>query len=160
MKYFKWMGNWIFLMGSVFLLACLVLAYGFKAPPPAKAPMAVRHSRKSEILKRLKLTENQRDRIRQWGETYREKSAESDAQFMLERVDLESEMEKANPNMRRLDFLCERIGRLKGLKLREKIGADMELEREILTPQQLDQLRDIQEINQVWTMGNHPGNPG
>lgn len=160
MKNFKLLGNLIFLMGPVFLITLLVWDHKFKASSPAEAKITTRHFKKSEILRQLKLTENQKDRIRQIRRVYRKEKAETDAQFMLEMVDLENEIEKPNPNMSRLDYLCKKIGRLKGLKLKEQISTDLELKNEILTPQQADQLMNFQESVQVWGMEKNPGNPG
>jgi hypothetical protein len=115
---------------------------GSSAPKFQETPF-IRLSRR-EILRRLQLTPDQRKLLLQHRASYRKAMAELDGQLKVQQVELENELDKAEPSQDRLDEIVRTIGDLYGRRLGEKVKAKLELERVILTPQQLDLLRTLQ----------------
>jgi Spy/CpxP family protein refolding chaperone len=100
--------------------------------------------RRPEILDQLKLTFEQRKLLHEYRAAHRKKLAEIEGQIRIKKVEMESELEKSEPDQAKLDILAKEIGGLYGKRLSEKINAKMELEKKILTPQQAEQLKVIQ----------------
>ena len=146
MKLFKFFGNSFLVLGCLFLLAWHVLGDPLATPTPGRFQNTVRHFQKLGILNRLQLTETQRKLVRQNRATFRIQIAKIDAQLKVNQVELESELERSNPDVDRLGLFCKKIGNLYGEKLKKKIEAKLELEKKILTSQQLDRLKEIQSV--------------
>ena len=144
MKNFKFFGNSFFVLGCLFLLTLHVLGNPLATPTPGRLQNTVRHFQGRGILEQLQLTETQRNLIRRNRAVFRIQSAKIDAKLKVNQVDLENELDRSNPDVGRLRLLCEKIGQLYGEKLKKKIVAKWELEKKILTSQQLDRLKEIQ----------------
>ncbi len=147
MKKFKWKENLIYFLGVLFLLLLTVLNKTLSASTSQVPSLSFQLLRKNEIMSRLKLTDQQRELIHQSRAAYRKKIAELNTLFTLEKSELKMEMEKPDPNMDQLESCCRKIGWLKGLQLKEKTEAYIELKNKILTPRQLDVLSEIQQRN-------------
>jgi Spy/CpxP family protein refolding chaperone len=114
---------------------------------PAKSKFAgrTRHLGKREILKKLQLSDGQLKQLRERRAAFRKKMAEIDGQIKVQKVELESEMEKPQPDREKLDVITKKISDLKGAKLSEKVKAKVELEKEILTPEQVEKMKALQQ---------------
>jgi Spy/CpxP family protein refolding chaperone len=93
------------------------------------------------LWKRMNLTASQRNQIRQLQEEHRKKMAEITGQIKVKKVELESEMEKPQPDQKKLDQINQEVGELMKQRNSEKIKARLELEKKILTPEQVEQLK-------------------
>ncbi len=102
------------------------------------------NARKEGVFRRLELSKSQYEFIRKSQATSRNKISEINSQLALKLVELETEYDKANPDMNRLDSLCGEIWQLKGKRAEEYIIVQLELERKILTPKQLGLLEEVQ----------------
>lgn len=114
------------------------------APKPTTTP-TTRHLRRSEIMEKLQMTPEQRKQLREYRAAYLKKRAEFDGQLKVKKVELESEMDKADPDAKKIAEICNQIGDIYGNRLNEKVNAKLELEKTILTPAQaklLDALED------------------
>ncbi len=140
----KPMGTRFFIRALLFFLTCLLLRDLLVMPTPKGTQDFIHYSNKGAVLNRLKLTGTQRNQIQMCRAAYRKRMAEIDAQLLLGQVKIQNELENENPNVDRLEMLCNRIGYLQGERLRMKIATDLTLERKILTPQQLEKFRVIQ----------------
>jgi Spy/CpxP family protein refolding chaperone len=99
------------------------------------------------FLKKMNLTDSQRVQIRQLRAAYRKKMAEIAGQIKVKKVELESEMEKPKPDQKKLDQINQEIGELKKQNMGETVKANLELEKNILTPEQVKQLKVGQKEN-------------
>lgn len=136
---------WVSVLAAV-LMPCAfnqVRADVFQGSKPKATPTPHR-LRRPEILDQLKLTSEQRKLLREYRAAHRKKLAEIEGQIRVKKVEMESELEKTEPDQAKLDILAKEIGELYGKRLGEKINAKMELEKKILTPQQVEQLKVIQ----------------
>lgn len=107
--------------------------------PPA------RHTyHRREILQELRLTADQRQQIDDCRASYRKKMAELNGQLEVKQVELENELDKAEPDQDKLSDLTQAIGNLLGERLLERAEAKIKIEKQILTPQQADQLKMLQ----------------
>ena len=97
-----------------------------------------------QLMNQLQLTPEQRKMVKQIRAAHRKKEAEIEGQIKVKRVELESEMEKTDSDKDKLAALTKEIGELQGQLLFEKISANRELEKEILTPQQTEQLKALE----------------
>src|ERR1017187_10576127 len=109
---------------------------------PTEAPAV--HLTRKEILEKLQLTSEQKQALRKNRAAYRKKIAELDGQLKIKKVELENEMEKPDPDPVKLDQIAEQIGDVLGHKVSEKIKAELQVEKKILTPQQVEQLKVLQ----------------
>jgi Spy/CpxP family protein refolding chaperone len=103
--------------------------------------LASNRSQALRFLKKMNLTDSQRVQIRQLRAAYRKKMAEIAGQIKVKKVELESEMEKSKPEQKKLDQINQEIGELKKQRMSETVKANLELEKNILTPEQVDQLK-------------------
>ncbi len=99
------------------------------------------------FLKKMNFTDPQRVQIRQLRAAYRKKMAEITGQIKVKKVELESEMEKPKPDQKKLDQINQEIGELKKQRMSETVKANLELEKNILTPEQVKQLKAGQKEN-------------
>jgi Spy/CpxP family protein refolding chaperone len=115
-------------------------------PPSAvKTKTPVPHpAHRREILQALQLTDTQRQQIEDCRAAYRKKMAELNGQLQVKQVELENEMDQADPDQDKLAELTQSIGDLLGQRLLERAQAKITIEKQILTPQQADQLKMLQ----------------
>jgi Spy/CpxP family protein refolding chaperone len=99
------------------------------------------------FLKKMNLTDAQRNKIRLLRAAYRKKMAEITGQIKVKKVELESEMEKPQPDQKKLEQINQEIGELKKQRMSETVKANLELEKNILTPGQVEQLKASQKEN-------------
>jgi hypothetical protein len=111
---------------------------------PKAKPTEIIHLTRREIIKRLQLTDDQQKLLRQHRAAYRKSIAVLDGQLKVKEVDLENELEKSDPDQDKLDLIVQNIGELKGQRLGVQVKAKLELEKKILTPQQVDMLKSLQ----------------
>jgi len=111
-------------------------------PKPTETPSI--HLTRREIIKRLQLTDEQKQLLRKSHAAYRKAMAEMDGQLKVLQVELENEMDKPEPDQVKLDTTVQKIADLYGKRLSVKIKAELDLERKILNPTQLEQLKSIQ----------------
>jgi Spy/CpxP family protein refolding chaperone len=118
----------------------------FAVPVHAPTPQAVSHihqahrltsSQRREVLKKLNLTPDQKESMRERRTAYRKKMAELNAQLEIKHIDLDSEMEKPHPDKDKLQKLSEDIGKIQSQKIYEETDARVDFEK-ILTPEQLE----------------------
>jgi hypothetical protein len=67
-----------------------------------------------------------------------------EGKIKVKQVELENELEKPNPDQTKLDLIIQEIGVLYGQRLSVKVKAKLELEKKILTPQQVDLLKTLE----------------
>lgn len=111
-------------------------------PKPTETPVV--HLSRREIIKRLQLTDDQKQKLRVSHAAYRKAMAEFEGQLKIQQVELENELDKPDPDETKLDAIVQKIGEIYGLRLGVRIKAELELEKQILTPQQVEQLKVIQ----------------
>ncbi|HVM31817.1 MAG TPA: Spy/CpxP family protein refolding chaperone [bacterium] len=134
--------------GSTYWAAAFVILLGAPAlavnvpPSPAQTKTTPHHRR--EILDQLQLTDAQRQQIADFRASYRKKMAELNGQLKVKQVELENELDKAAPDQDKVTELTQQIGSLLGQRLLEKAMANITVEKQILTPQQADQLKALQ----------------
>jgi len=97
-----------------------------------------------QLMKQLQLTDDQQKLLHESRAAHRKKKAEIDGQFKVKKVELESEMEKPDPDKVKLALLAQELGELYGQQIYEDLVAKLELEKKILTPQQVEQLNALQ----------------
>jgi len=133
----------LILVGGVFTSAQAdATADAAVKPKPTEGPST--HLSRREILNKLQLTDAQRQQLRKTRAIYRKKIAQMDGQLKIKKVDLENEMDRPDPDAAKLDAIANEIGDIYGHKISEKIKAELELEKKILTPQQVELLRTLQ----------------
>ena len=111
-------------------------------PKPTEAPQA--HLTRREIMDKLQVTKDQKHLLQQNRAAYRKKIAVIEGQIKIKKVDLENEVEKAEPDTDKIDQLTSEIGALLAQKYSTQIKAELEVEKKILTPQQVEQLKALQ----------------
>jgi Spy/CpxP family protein refolding chaperone len=121
------------------------------ASPPSSTPVVQKpgettqpHMTRKEMMDKLQVSKEQKVLLRQNRANYRKKIAVIEGQFKVKKVDLENEIEKPEPDMVKIDQLTSEIGALLGQKYSAQIKAELEIEKKILTPQQVDQLKALQ----------------
>jgi Spy/CpxP family protein refolding chaperone len=129
------------LMGLTQIKSQPVAETALKAKP-TEAPAV--HLTRKELMEKLQLTPEQRQALRKNRAAYRKKNAELEGQLKIKKVELENEMEKPEPDPVKLDKIAEEIGDVLGHKVSEKIKAELQVEKKILTPQQVEQLKALQ----------------
>jgi Spy/CpxP family protein refolding chaperone len=140
-KFFAAAGSML-IMG---LMALPVLAQATNMPAAVKTKTPSPHpAHRREILEALQLTDNQRQQIQDCRAAYRKKMAELNGQLQVKQVELENEMDQAEPDQDKLADLTQSIGDLLGQRLLERAQAKITIEKQILTPQQADQLKMLQ----------------
>ena len=132
----------------------LILAFGVtlswasplasSTPAPAKAGDPQARLTRKELMDRLQVTKEQKALLRQNRANYRKKIAVIDGQLKVKKVDLENEIEKPEPDKAKVDQLTAEIGVLLGKKFDAQIEAELEIEKSILTPQQVELLKSLQ----------------
>lgn len=112
---------------------------------PTEVPQvpAARLTRK-ELMDKLQVTKAQKALLRQNRAAYRKQIALIEGQFKVKKVELESEIEKPEPDQEKIDQLATEIGALLAKKYSAQIRAELEIEKKILTPQQVEQLKALQ----------------
>lgn len=108
---------------------------------PTEVPQA--HLTLREIMDKLQITKEQRHLLQQNRAANRKKLVVIKGKINEKRVDLENEIEKAEPDKDRIKQLTAEIGVLLGQKYDILIEAELDVEK-ILTPQQVDQLKTLQ----------------
>lgn len=135
-------------LSTVFVLFVMILSVAQaqpidpSKPRPTETPSV--HLTRREIIKRLQLTDDQKQLLRKSHAAYRKSMAEMDGQLKVLQVELENEMDKPDPDQTKLDATVQKIADLYGKRLNVKIRAELDLERNILNPNQLEQLKSIQ----------------
>lgn len=109
---------------------------------PTESPQA--HLTRKEIMDKLQVTKDQKHMLQQNRAAYRKKIAVIEGQIKVKKVDLENEVEKTDPEMDKIDQLTSEIGALLAQKYSTQIKAELEVEKKILTPQQVEQLKALQ----------------
>lgn len=134
----------------------LLLVVGLGAPsswasPPSSTPVTQKpadtlqpHMTRKELMDKLQVTKEQKALLRQNRANYRKMLAVIEGQFKVKKVDLENEIEKPEPDLAKIDQLTSEIGALLAQKYSAQIKAELEIEKKILTPQQVDQLKALQ----------------
>jgi Spy/CpxP family protein refolding chaperone len=143
------MKNFKLVLSTVFFLSLSSLGASYaqsnadpSKPKPVETPTV--HLTRREIIKRLQLTDDQKQQLRHSHFSYRKAMAELEGQLKVLEVDLENELDKPDPDQTKLDVIVQKIGTIYGQRLSVKIKAELELEKKILTPQQVEQLKAIQ----------------
>jgi Spy/CpxP family protein refolding chaperone len=128
------------------LMACLpVIVHAQTAAPTARpTDVPAVHLSRKELMEKLNLTSEQKKALRKNRAAYRKKNAELDGQLKVKKVELESEMEKPDYDEAKLEKIADEIGDLQGTKIKEKIKSELTVEKKILTPQQVEQLKSLQ----------------
>ncbi len=116
---------------------------GRTSPSVRKAALKEQHRK---VIQRLNLTPEQRQKIRDFKAGYRQRVAEIDAKLHVQRVALENEMEKPEPDAAKVDQLTEGIGKLKAARELEQLKAKRAIEK-ILTPEQNQELKELEREN-------------
>jgi len=107
---------------------------------------SVRKAALKEQHRKVILTPEQRQKIRDFKAGYRQRVAEIDAKLHVQRVALENEMEKPEPDAAKVDQLTEGIGKLKAARELEQLKAKRAIEK-ILTPEQNQELKELEREN-------------
>ena len=134
----------------LFLTLVLGVAFSWASPPesstpaPSKAGETQVHLTRKEMMDKLQVTKEQKVLLRQNRAHYRKKIAVIDGQLKVKKVDLENEVEKPEPDKEKIDQLTAEIGVLLGKKYDAQIEAELEIEKKILTPQQVELLKSLQ----------------
>jgi hypothetical protein len=133
-------------VAAFFVLPFARLSYSQPAADnsPKAKPTEIIHLTRREIIKRLQLTDDQHKLLQQHRAAYRKSIAVLDGQLKVKEVDLENELEKSDPDQDKLDVIVQSIGELKGQRLGVQVKAKLELEKKILTPQQVDLLKSLE----------------
>ncbi len=138
---------------SIFIVAAILFVMGLRqvladtsvdAPKAKPTETVAIHLTRHELLEKLQVTSDQKKLILHTRAIFRKKIAELDGQLKVKKVELESELEKPEPDAVKLDALTAEIGGLYGQRLNARIKASLELEKKILTPQQADLLKSLQ----------------
>lgn len=111
------------------------------SPRARKAALQAQHR---QIVRKLNLTAEQRQKIAAYKAEHRKKIAEIDAALHVKRVELENEMAKPEPDQAKVAALTGEIGQLKASRDLQRLKARKALD-EILTPEQRDELRRMQQ---------------
>lgn len=136
------------------LALAIVLFFPFSGVVPAAAQSQGIHSKKEgsskkrrlnlrRIQKQLQLTNGQLDQIRRHRAVFRKKRAQRSGKIKVLTVEYESEMEKQEPDRKKVDRITKEINDLRAEEVRERVDSKLE-ERKILTPEQLDKLKTLQ----------------
>jgi Spy/CpxP family protein refolding chaperone len=137
----------IFALGMGFSLgkARAAAAEAVPTAKPTEAPQApAAHLTRKEMMDKLQVTKAQKALLRQNRAAYRKQIALIEGQFKVKKVELESEIEKPEPDQEKIDQLTTEIGTLLAKKYSAQIKAELEIEKKILTPQQVEQLKALQ----------------
>ena len=137
------------------LALVLTLSWGvsgtWAAPSASMTPVAQKpaettqpHLTRKEMMDKLQVSKEQKVLLRHNRADYRKKIAVIDGQLKVKKVDLENEIEKPEPDLTRIDQLTSEIGALLAQKYSAQIKAELEIEKKILTPQQVDLLKSLQ----------------
>src|SRR5579859_906754 len=129
----------------IFIGSVPVLADSASEAPKAKpTEVPSTHLTRREILEKIQATQEQRRLLQKNRAAYRKKVTLIDNQIKLKKVELESELEKPEPDMAKIDQITAEIGTLLGQKYNVQIKAELEVEKKILTPQQVEQLKALE----------------
>jgi len=137
-------------LALAFVLTALAAVWAQAQPSSEATPQAKptevpsSHLTRKQILEKLQLTAEQKQELRKNRATYRKTIAELDGQLKVKKVELENEMEKPEPDEAKLKQIADEIGDVQGMKISAKIKAELEVEKKILTPQQVETLRTLQ----------------
>lgn len=140
--------KWVLVIASAILFSGVGYSQGQTVSSSAVKPVptetsSVRLTRR-EIIKRLDLSDVQKKSLRQHKAAYRKTMAEIQGQLKVKQVELENELDKPEPDQDRLDAIIQKIADLYGQKLGAQVKAKLELEKKILTPQQVELLKTLQ----------------
>lgn len=144
------MGNDRRAVPVVFLAVLSLVSFAFaQSQPDASAKPKTTETQPShltwrQIMDKLQLTNEQRQAVLKNRHAYRREMAVIEGKIKVKQVELENELEKPDPDQTRLDLTVQEIGVLYGQRLSEKVKAKLELEKKILTPQQVDLLHALQ----------------
>lgn len=134
-------------------VAALLLVFSFPAfllsqpagevkPKPTETQPA--HLSWRQMMDKLQLTTEQRQAVMKNRHAYRREMVEVENSIKLKQVELENELEKPDSDQTKLDLVCQEIGVLYGQRLQVNVKHKLELERKILTSQQVDLLKTLQ----------------
>ncbi len=96
-----------------------------------------------QILKKLQLNNQQMDQLYTLRAHYRKTDAELKGKLQVTQVDLENELEKPQPDPLKVDQITGEIGVLYGQRIALKAKSNIELEHNILTPDQVEKLKEL-----------------
>lgn len=131
----------VFLVFSVFRMSWAQPAMEAK-PKPTETQAA--HLTWRQMMDKLQLTSEQRQAVLKNRHAYRREMAVIEGKIKVKQVELENELEKPEPDQTKLDLIVQEIGVLYGQRLSEKVKAKLELEKKILTSQQMDLLKTLE----------------
>lgn len=97
-----------------------------------------------QILKKLQLNSKQMDQLYTLRAHYRKTTAELTGKLQVKQVELENEMEKPEPDPVKVDQITNEIGVLYGQRIALKAKSNIQLEHKILTPDQVEKLKELQ----------------
>ncbi len=144
MKKIKFLMTAVIFLGAAGVCPAQTLATPEPTPKAKPTEVPPPHLTKKEIYKKLELSKEQHQLLRNNRAAYRKMIAELEGKLKVLQVELENEMEKPAPDEAKLDQIAEKIGDVQGLKVSEKIKAELTVEKKILTPQQCELLRTLQ----------------
>lgn len=153
------MGKKIF-AGLFFVFILPLAQFSFSQPStessakPRPTETQTIHLTWRQMMDKLQLTSNQRQAVLKNRHAYRREMAVLDGKIKVKQVELENELEKPEPDQTKLDLTVQEIGILYGQQLAERVKAKLELEKKILTPQQVDLLKTLQGKEGSATGGN------
>lgn len=129
--------------GFLLVMASPVLSQATNMPPVPAQTKTPHHLR--DILEKLQVTPQQRQQLVDCRASYRKKMAELNGQLKVKQVELENELDQTTPDQDKVAQLTQQIGDLIGQRLLEKAQAKITIEKQILTSQQADQLKSLQQ---------------
>jgi Spy/CpxP family protein refolding chaperone len=97
-----------------------------------------------QILKKLQLNNKQMDQLYTLRAHYRKTNAELNGKLQVKQVELENELENPQPDPLKVDQITGEIGVLYGQRIALKAKSNIELEHTILTPDQVEKLKELQ----------------
>lgn len=113
-------------------------------PKPKPAESELGQLPRIQILKKLQLNNKQMDQLYSLRAHYRKTNAELNGKLQVKQVELENELEKTLPDPLKVDQITGEIGVLYGQRIALKAKSNIELEHKILTPDQVEKLKELQ----------------
>jgi len=111
-----------------------------------------------QLAERLKLTDEQRTRMRDIMDQQRRHAIQSRADLQIARLDLGKLMRADDPDASAIDAQIDKLARLRADLAKSRVASLMEA-REVLTPEQRDQLKQMRQ-HPGMGRGRGPGGPG
>ena len=110
------------------------------------------------IADRLKLTDPQRDKIRDIMEQQQRRGIQERADLEIANLDLHKLMRADKPDRNAIDAQVDKIARMRATLAKERIGAMLSAQ-DVLTPEQREQLKQMRGPG-MHGRGGAPGGPG